>query len=66
MRFYPLLLALALLPATAHAQQQCGGDFDAWKAAVEKQAASEGIGERGLAALDKAEVNMNVIASDRT
>jgi lytic murein transglycosylase len=64
-RFYPLLLALALLPATAHAQQQCGGDFDAWKAAVEKQAASEGIGERGLAALDKAEVNMNVIASDR-
>lgn len=65
MRFYPLLLALALLPATAHAQQQCGGDFDAWKAAVEKQAASEGIGERGLAALDKAEVNMNVIASDR-
>ena len=65
MRFYPLLLALALLPATAHAQQQCGGDFDAWKAAVEKQAASEGVGERGLAALDKAEVNMNVIASDR-
>jgi lytic murein transglycosylase len=64
-RFYPLLLALALLPATAHAQQQCGGDFDAWKAAVEKQAASEGVGERGLAALDKAEVNMNVIASDR-
>jgi lytic murein transglycosylase len=64
-RFYPLLLALALFPSTAYAQQQCGGDFDAWKAAVEKQAASEGVGQRGLDALAKADVNMTVISRDR-
>jgi membrane-bound lytic murein transglycosylase B len=63
-RFHPLFLALALVPVTAHAQAQCGGDFGAWKAAVEKEAASEGVGERGIGALEQATFNPEVVRRD--
>jgi lytic murein transglycosylase len=57
-------MALLLFPATAEAQQSCGGDFGAWKAAVEKEAAAEGVGERGIAALDQATFNAEVVRRD--
>ncbi|OJU06803.1 MAG: lytic transglycosylase [Rhizobiales bacterium 65-79] len=63
-RFHPLFLALALIPATAHAQAQCGGDFGAWKAAVEKDAASAGVGQRGIQALEQATFNPEVVRRD--
>jgi lytic murein transglycosylase len=64
LRLYPLLLALALAPAAAHAEQQCGGDFGAWKAAVEQQAIAAGVGERGVSALDQANFNSEVVRRD--
>lgn len=65
MRFYPLLLALMLVPATAYAeQQQCGGDFGTWKAALEKEAVADGVGERGIAAFGQANINPEVVRRD--
>jgi lytic murein transglycosylase len=57
-------VALLLFPATAEAQQACGGDFGAWKAAVEKEAAAAGVGKRGIAALDQATFNAEVVRRD--
>jgi lytic murein transglycosylase len=63
-RFLPLFLALALFPAAARAEQQCGGDFGAWKAAVEKDASAEGVGQRGVSALAQANFNPEVVRRD--
>jgi len=63
-RFYVLLLALTLVPAAASAQQQCGGDFGAWKAALEKEAVADGVGQRGIAAFEHANFNPEVVRRD--
>ncbi|UUP16164.1 lytic murein transglycosylase [Nitratireductor thuwali] len=58
-------LALAFgMPAAASAQQ-CGGDFGAWRAGVEAEAASQGVGQRGLSALSQARLDQNVLSRDR-
>lgn len=58
-----LLLALA---GTINARaQDCGGDFDAWKAAVAEEARQAGVGERGLAALARARHDQRIIQRDR-
>jgi lytic murein transglycosylase len=59
------LLALAFSSAPAFAAPPCGGDVDAWKAGIRSEAAAQGVGERGLAALDEARIDMNVVARDR-
>lgn len=57
------LLALSF-PAAALAQQ-CGGDFAAWRASVEAEAASQGVGPDGLAALERASFNQQIVNRDR-
>lgn len=57
-----LLIALSPLPALA---QQCGGDFSAWKREVRAEAEREGVGQVGLAALDRARADQRVINADR-
>ncbi len=56
--------ALLGLSGTAFAQQ-CGGDFGSWKAQVMQEARQAGIGQRGMAALEGAQINQNVLRRDR-
>lgn len=50
---------------TAALAQQCGGDFDAWKATVKAEAVAAGVGQRGLDALAAARLNPEVLKRDR-
>ena len=61
------LLALAAsLAATAPATaQQCGGDFAQWRAGVEDEARTAGIGEVGMKALRGARIDQRVLQRDR-
>ena len=62
----PLLGALLALSAPSLAvAQQCGGDFSSWRTAVEAEAASQGVGPTGLAALERASVDQRVLERDR-
>ncbi|MEQ9244861.1 MAG: lytic murein transglycosylase, partial [Nitratireductor sp.] len=45
--------------------QQCGGDFNAWREAVRQDAAADGVGERGLSALNGASIDQKVLERDR-
>ena len=66
-RLSALLLALAL-PAAASAQVTCGNDsggFDAWKQEFAQLAAANGVGDRGLAALQAAVYDDGTIRKDR-
>lgn len=45
--------------------QQCGGDFNAWRQQVKAEASAQGVGRRGIAALDRASVSRRVINMDR-
>ncbi|MDV6225017.1 lytic murein transglycosylase [Nitratireductor aquimarinus] len=45
--------------------QQCGGDFNAWREGVRQEAAADGIGERGLSALNGAGIEQKVLQRDR-
>ncbi len=56
------LVAFAAGPAMA---QECGGDFNAWKSAMRTEAVAAGIGGKGLAALEQAELNPKVLQRDR-
>lgn len=58
-------LALAFSMPAAASAQQCGGDFGAWRAGVEAEAASQGVGQRGLSALSQARLVQNVLSRDR-
>ena len=67
-RLSALLLALAL-PAAASAQVSCGNDgggFDAWKQEFAQLAAANGVGDRGLAALQAAVYDDGTIRKDRS
>lgn len=62
------ILALAVaagFPASPALAQDCGTDFEAWKAGIAAEAKTSGVGERGLAALAAADVDTNVLAKDR-
>ena len=61
------LLALAAsLAATAPATaQQCGGDFAQWRAGIEDEARTAGIGEVGMKALRGARIDQRVLQRDR-
>ncbi|WP_159589209.1 lytic murein transglycosylase [Chelativorans xinjiangense] len=62
----PLFAAVAALSmTTTAAAQECGGDFAAWRAGVEAEAASQGVGAAGLSALGRASFDQRVINSDR-
>lgn len=52
-------------PASAPPAPQCGGDFAAWKAALQTEAQTAGIGEKGLAALASAQPDPKVLERDR-
>lgn len=57
------VFAIALSsPALA---QQCGGDFAAWRQNLEADAAAQGIGQRGISAMDGAQVSQRVVNMDR-
>lgn len=45
--------------------QECGGDFTAWKAAMHTEAQQAGVGKTGLAALDDARIDPEVLKRDR-
>jgi len=49
-------------PASA---QQCGGDFGAWKATLRQEAQMAGVGAKGLAAFDTAQIDPKVLERDR-
>lgn len=52
------------LSGTAFAQD-CGGDFNAWLAAVKAEATEQGVGEKGLSVLSQARIDQNVLKADR-
>jgi lytic murein transglycosylase len=56
------LLLCSAVPAWA---VDCGGDFDAWKKGFEAEAGQEGIGAKGQAALDQAQIDPKVLQRDR-
>jgi lytic murein transglycosylase len=58
-----LLSCLAAAPAFGQ-QPQCGGDFTTWLDGVRAEARTDGVGERGLAALSQARIDPKVIARD--
>ncbi|WP_028032786.1 lytic murein transglycosylase [Chelativorans sp. J32] len=58
------VLALSL-PSLATAQQ-CGGDFATWRAGVEAEAQSQGVGPAGIAALEGAGIDQKVLNRDRS
>lgn len=61
------IVALAMSAGAASAQQ-CSNDgsrFNAWKAEFRQVAASNGVGSRGLAALDQTSYNTRTISADR-
>lgn len=61
------IVALTFMAGTASAQQ-CSNDgarFNAWKAEFRQVAAANGIGARGLAALDQSSYNTRTISADR-
>jgi lytic murein transglycosylase len=57
-----LLATFVAAPAIA---QECGGDFDAWRAAVATEARAAGVGDTGLSALQRASVDRKVLERDR-
>jgi lytic murein transglycosylase len=60
------LVVVAVVLAAAPAQAvQCGGGFEAWLESFKREAAANGIGPRGLAALNGLAFDPNVIARDR-
>jgi lytic murein transglycosylase len=59
-----LSLAIALAPGAALAVP-CGGDFDAFIAAFSREAASQNVSVRALAALDGVSQDPQVVALDR-
>ncbi len=64
-RLAPAIAALFLSVAPV-AAQECGTDFNAWKAEVRAQAEKEGVGAKGLAALDGAQYDTRALARDRS
>ncbi|PWJ83918.1 lytic murein transglycosylase [Pseudaminobacter salicylatoxidans] len=60
-----LAAALALFVASPALAQECGGDFTDWKSAMHAEAAAAGVGAKGLAALDQAEIDPKVLQRDR-
>ncbi|MFC5585609.1 lytic murein transglycosylase [Nitratireductor kimnyeongensis] len=61
-----LLGALFVFGLTGNAlAQQCGGDFNAWREGVRQDAASDGVSERGLSALNGARIDQKVLERDR-
>ncbi|MCZ4351771.1 lytic murein transglycosylase [Roseovarius aestuarii] len=60
-----LLLAGLSSPAVAASCGNNSGGFNAWKAAFAKEAASAGVGKRGLNALAQAQYASGTIAADR-
>ncbi|MFC6491195.1 lytic murein transglycosylase, partial [Nitratireductor sp. GCM10026969] len=60
-----LAAAIALSVPSAAIAQECGGDFNAWRAGVEAEAAAQGVGQTGLAALSRASLDQSVVSRDR-
>ena len=60
-----LALAASLAAAAPAAAQQCGGDFAQWRAGVEDEARTAGIGEVGMKALRGARIDQRVLQRDR-
>ncbi|WP_019171480.1 lytic murein transglycosylase [Pseudaminobacter salicylatoxidans] len=60
-----LAAALALFVASPALAQECGGDFTDWKSAMHSEAEAAGVGAKGLAALDQAEIDPKVLQRDR-
>jgi lytic murein transglycosylase len=68
MRTASLLAALTILAATPALAQTCSNDpagFPAWLDGIKKEAAAQGIGAQGLAALDDVTYDQNTISHDR-
>jgi lytic murein transglycosylase len=67
MRLVPLLAALMAFAATPALAKSCGdpSGFPAWLEGIKKEAASQGIGARGLAALNGVTYDRNTISHDR-
>ncbi len=63
-KFVFAFLAFAAAPGVA-AAAQCGGDFGAWLQGVKTEAATRGVGAKGMAALDGVTADPSVISHDR-
>lgn len=65
----PVLLALALsgggTAAMAASCSNSGGGYEAWKAEIAAEAAAQGVGAKGLAALKATSYSRETIAADR-
>ena len=59
------IITLALLAAAPAFAVPCGGSFEAWLDGFKREAAANGVGARGLAALNGLTLDPNVVARDR-
>lgn len=59
------LALLAIFAAAPALAQECGGDFDAWRAVVATEAKAAGVGNTGLSVLQQASVDRKVLERDR-
>lgn len=59
-----LTIVLGAISAQAQAQE-CGGDFEQWRAGVAAEARADGVGNAGLRALAAAQFDTRILARDR-
>lgn len=57
--------AISALTASPAFAQQCGGDFATWMKGVESQASARGVGQKGISALEHADLSQKVLNMDR-
>ena len=64
-RITALAFCLGILQATPALAAQCGGDFSAWLASFQREAAGKGISQRSISALSGLTPDPQVISLDR-
>ena len=65
LRMKALAALFAVAAGSPALAQECGGDFEAWRAVIAGEAKAAGVGETGLAALARARINPEVLERDR-
>jgi len=65
MRRLTAALTVTLATALPAVAQECGGDFNAWRAVIAQEAQVADVGQAGMAALQNARVDPRVLQRDR-
>ena len=60
-----IALSLSTIAPASAQSPECGSDFEIWRAAIADEARAAGVGDVGLAALARADIDTRVLARDR-